>query len=130
MNKPPAIPAVSVTYAQNGRSTQPNALGMRPMQERAYQKRGEQYLLIKSPPASGKSRALMFIALDKLENQKLKQTIIVVPEKSIGSSFHDEPLSQFGFWADWRVEPRWNLCDAPGGGQWRQGGSGQNLPGH
>ena len=39
---------------------------MRPMQERAYEKRGEQYLLIKSPPASGKSRALMFIALDKL----------------------------------------------------------------
>lgn len=39
------------------------------MQERAYEKRGEQYLLIKSPPASGKSRALMFIALDKLANQ-------------------------------------------------------------
>jgi hypothetical protein len=56
----------------------------------------------------------MFIALDKLENQKLKQAIIVVPEKAIGSSFHDEPLSQFGFWADWQVEPRWNLCDAPG----------------
>ena len=109
-----AIPAVSVTYAQAGTSTHPNALGMRPMQERAYQKRGEQYLLIKSPPASGKSRALMFIALDKLENQKLKQAIIVVPEKSIGSSFHDEPLSQFGFWADWQVEPKWNLCDAPG----------------
>ncbi|MEG4494905.1 DEAD/DEAH box helicase [Microcoleus sp. D3_18_C4] len=84
------------------------------MQERAYQKRGEQYLLIKSPPASGKSRALMFIALDKLENQNLKQAIIVVPEKAIGSSFHDEPLSQFGFWADWQVEPKWNLCDAPG----------------
>ena len=85
------------------------------MQERAYQKRGEQYLLIKSPPASGKSRALMFIALDKLENQGLKQAIIVVPEKAIGSSFHNEPLSQFGFWADWQVEPKWNLCDAPGG---------------
>lgn len=42
---------------------------MRTMQERAYTKRGEQYLLIKSPPASGKSRALMFIALDKLNNQ-------------------------------------------------------------
>jgi hypothetical protein len=84
------------------------------MQERAYQKRGEQYLLIKSPPASGKSRALMFIALDKLENQKLKQAIIVVPEKSIGSSFNDEPLSDYGFWADWKVEPRWNLCNAPG----------------
>ena len=26
------------------------------MQERAYERRGEQYLLIKSPPASGKSR--------------------------------------------------------------------------
>lgn len=57
----------------------------------------------------------MFIALDKLENQKLKQAIIVVPEKSIGASFHDEPLSEFGFWADWKVEPRWNLCNAPGG---------------
>ena len=56
----------------------------------------------------------MFIALDKLANQKLKQAIIVVPERSIGSSFHSEQLSQFGFWADWQVEPRWNLCDAPG----------------
>jgi hypothetical protein len=84
------------------------------MQERAYEKRGEQYLLIKSPPASGKSRALMFIALDKLRNQGLKQAIIVVPEKSIGSSFHDEPLSKFGFWDDWTVVPKWNLCNAPG----------------
>ena len=87
---------------------------MRPMQERAYEKRGEQYLLIKSPPASGKSRALMFIALDKLQNQGLKQAIIVVPEKAIGASFHDEPLTKFGFWADWHVEPKWNLCNAPG----------------
>ncbi|MEM7600630.1 MAG: DEAD/DEAH box helicase, partial [Verrucomicrobiota bacterium] len=71
-------------------------------------------LLIKSPPASGKSRALMFIALDKLHNQGLKQAIIIVPEKSIGSSFQNEPLSKFGFWADWEVEPKWNLCNAPG----------------
>ena len=56
----------------------------------------------------------MFVALDKLANQKLKQAIIVVPEKAIGASFHDEPLSQFGFWADWKVEPKCNLCDAPG----------------
>lgn len=110
-----SVPSISVTYAQNGSSTKANALGMRPMQEQAYEKRGEQYLLIKSPPASGKSRALMFIALDKLHNQGLKQAIIVVPEKAIGASFHDEPLSQFGFWADWRVEPKWNLCYAPGG---------------
>lgn len=109
-----SIPSVSVAYAGNGSSTKSNELGMRPMQERAYERRGEQYLLIKSPPASGKSRALMFIALDKLQNQGLKQAIIVVPEKSIGSSFNDEPLSQFGFWADWHVEPKWNLCNAPG----------------
>jgi superfamily II DNA or RNA helicase len=108
------IPSVSVTYAHNGASTKSNALGMRPMQERAFEKRGEQYLLIKSPPASGKSRALMFIALDKLENQGLRQAIIVVPEKSIGASFADEPLSQYGFWADWVVRPQWNLCNAPG----------------
>jgi superfamily II DNA or RNA helicase len=84
------------------------------MQERAYEKRGEQYLLIKSPPASGKSRALMFIALDKLHNQDIKQAVIVVPEKAIGASFNDEPLSKFGFWTDWSIEPKWNLCNAPG----------------
>lgn len=109
-----SVPAVSVTYSRNGASTKANALGMRPMQERAYEKRGEQYLLIKSPPASGKSRALMFVALDKLKNQGLKQAIIVVPEKSIGASFNDEPLSKYGFWSDWQVEPKWNLCNAPG----------------
>ena len=109
-----SVPSVSVSYAANGSSTSANEFGMRPMQERAFEKRGEQYLLIKSPPASGKSRALMFIALDKLANQGVMQAIIVVPEKSIGSSFHDEPLSKHGFWADWHVEPKWNLCDAPG----------------
>lgn len=109
-----AVPSVSVTYASTGSSTKLNELGMRPMQERAYERRGEQYLLIKSPPASGKSRALMFVALDKLNNQGLQQAIIVVPEKSIGASFHDELLSRYGFWADWHVDPKWNLCDAPG----------------
>lgn len=108
-----SIPSVSVNFLQHT-ARQSNELGMRPMQERVYAKRGEQYLLIKSPPASGKSRALMFVALDKLHNQGVKKAIIVVPEKSIGSSFHDEPLSQFGFWADWQVEPKWNLCNAPG----------------
>lgn len=109
-----SIPSVSVNYACNGSSTKANEMGMRVMQERAYEKRGEQYLLIKSPPASGKSRALMFIALDKLHNQGLKKAIIVVPEKSIGSSFNDELLSKHGFWADWVVAPQWNLCNAPG----------------
>src|SRR3954470_22186826 len=109
------VPSVSIATARTGASSKANALGMRPMQERAYARRGEQYLLIKSPPASGKSRALMYIALDKLADQEIKQAVIVVPEKSIGASFHDEPLSRYGFEADWKVEPRWNLCDAPGG---------------
>ena len=108
------IPAVSFQTARTGASTKSNEMGMRPMQERAYARRGEQYLLIKSPPASGKSRALMFIALDKLANQGLEQAIIVVPEKSIGGSFMDEALSEYGFWADWQVKPQWNLCNAPG----------------
>ena len=82
------VPSVSISTARTGASSKANALvGMRAMQERAYAKRGEQYLLIKSPPASGKSRALMFIALDKLNNQGLQQAIIVVPERSIGGSF-------------------------------------------
>jgi hypothetical protein len=108
------VPSVSITTARTGASAKANAFGMRTMQERAYAKRGEQYLLIKSPPASGKSRALMFIALDKLHNQGLQQAIIVVPERSIGGSFADEPLSQYGFFWDWKVAPQWNLCNAPG----------------
>ena len=89
-----SIPGISVAYAHNNTTAKVNALGMRPMQERAYERRGEQYLLIKSPPASGKSRALMYIALDKLENQGIAQAIIVVPERSIGASFNDEALTR------------------------------------
>lgn len=108
------VPSVSIATARTGASAKANELGMRAMQERAYARRGEQYLLLKSPPASGKSRALMFIALDKLNNQGLRQAIIVVPERSIGSSFADEQLSQHGFDWDWQVSPQWNLCNAPG----------------
>ncbi|KPY10036.1 DEAD/DEAH box helicase [Pseudomonas amygdali pv. morsprunorum] len=108
------VPSVSINTAHTGTSSKANELGMRSMQELAYAKRGEQYLLIKSPPASGKSRALMFIALDKLNNQGLQQAIVVVPERSIGGSFADEPLSQHGFNWDWQVAPQWNLCNAPG----------------
>ena len=108
------MPGISVDYSGDGRSTRSNSMGMRPMQERVWQRRGEQYLLIKSPPASGKSRALMFVALDKLHRQGLKQTIVVVPEKSIGASFADTPLKKHGFFADWNVAPQWNLCNSPG----------------
>jgi len=108
------VPSVSIVTAHTGASSKANELGMRAMQERAWAKRGEQYLLIKSPPASGKSRALMFIALDKLHNQGLKQALVVVPERSIGGSFADEALTRYGFFWDWRVAPQWNLCNAPG----------------
>lgn len=114
MSKERNIPTISVNYNSSGRSVRSNELGMRAMQELAYEKRGEQYLLIKSPPASGKSRALMFIALDKLNNQGIKQAIIAVPEKSIGSSFSNEPLSKYGYYYDWEVIPKWNLCNSPG----------------
>lgn len=114
MTEHKSIPSVSVKYACNGSSKKSNELGMRVMQERAYEKRGEQYLLIKSPPASGKSRALMFITLDKLHNQNVNKAIIIVPEKSIGASFNNEPLSQYGFYWDWEIAPKWNLCNAPG----------------
>jgi hypothetical protein len=108
------IPAVSFKTAHTGASAKSDELGMRPMQARAYETRGEQYLLIKSPPASGKSRALMFIALDKLANQGVRQAIICVPERSIGASFGSEPLSKYGFFTDWTVAPQWNLCNTPG----------------
>ena len=62
---------IDVTYARSGESTKTNQYGMREMQEKAYSSRESKYLLIKAPPASGKSRALMFIALDKLEHQGL-----------------------------------------------------------
>lgn len=108
------LPSVSIATARTGASTKADERGMRPMQVRAYERRGEPYLLIKSPPASGKSRALMFIALDKLNQQGLKQAIIVVPERSIGGSFNDENLTEGGFDWDWTVRPQWNLCNAPG----------------
>lgn len=101
---------VEVKYAQTGQSTATNSLGMREMQQRAYTYRASKYLLLKAPPASGKSRALMFIALDKLYNQGIKKVIVAVPERSIGSSFKKTELKKFGFFADWTPDARYNLC--------------------
>ncbi|MDD4950587.1 DEAD/DEAH box helicase [Sulfuricurvum sp.] len=105
---------VDVTYAQTGESTSVNQYGMRQMQERAYAARNAQYLLLKAPPASGKSRALMFVALDKLINQGIKKVIVAVPERSIGGSFGTTNLMMHGFYADWEPNPIYNLC-IPGG---------------
>ena len=101
---------IEVTYDQTGKSKSTNALGMREMQEKAYEGRSAQYLLLKAPPASGKSRALMFIALDKLKNQDIKKVIVAVPEKSIGASFGVTELVKYGFFADWNPNPKYNLC--------------------
>lgn len=120
-----SIPSVSIAVGHTGRSKSTNELGMRTMQAEAYKYRGEQFLLIKSPPASGKSRALMYIALDKLKNQGVKQALIVVPERSIGASFSDEPLTAHGFWTDWIVRPKWNLCAMPGGEETRSAATGK-----
>ena len=94
-----------ITYERTGESTNTNALGMREMQARVYEKRQEQYLLVKAPPASGKSRAMMFVALDKLAHQGIRKVIVAVPEKSIGRSFKPTPLKKYGFFDDFLAEP-------------------------
>lgn len=101
---------VEVEYKQTGKSKKTNAQGMREMQERAFSANSAQYLLIKAPPASGKSRALMFIALEKLYHQGIKKAIVAVPEKSIGASFAPTELKKFGFFADWNPKDHYNLC--------------------
>ena len=100
-----------INYNGTGASQSNNALGMREMQERVYAKRTSQHLLIKAPPASGKSRALMFIALDKLHAQGLKKAIIAVPERAIGKSFRSTKLTEYGFYWDWEVLPKNNLTE-------------------
>ena len=100
-----------INYNGTGASQSNNALGMREIQERVYAKRTSQHLLIKAPPASGKSRALMFIALDKLHAQGLKKAIIAVPERSIGKSFRSTKLTDYGFYWDWEVLSKNNLTE-------------------
>ncbi len=114
MNKP--LNVVDVTYARTGASVNTDAMGMREMQQRVFAKRDAQHLLVKAPPASGKSRALMFVALDKLYNQGRKKVIVAVPERSIGASFSSTKLTSNGFFADWEVRDKDNLC-SPGSSQ-------------
>ena len=101
---------VNISYEATGKSTQINEMGMREMQSRAYAARKSQYLLIKAPPASGKSRALMFIALDKLKEGDVKKVIVAVPERAIGKSFSSTVLTTNGFHSDWTVPDKHNLC--------------------
>lgn len=105
---------INVSYETTGQTTAVNEMGMRPMQARAYAARNSQYILLKAPPASGKSRALMFIALDKLKTGSVKKVIVAVPERSIGKSFLSTELVKYGFHSDWLVSEKYNLC-VPGG---------------
>ena len=102
---------VDIHYQQTGAATAVNPLGMREMQALAYEARNKRFLLIKAPPASGKSRALMYIALDKLVNQGIKKVVVAVPEKSIGRSFKNTNLMNGGFFANWEVPTYFNLTD-------------------
>ena len=102
------------TYQQTGNSITTNEMGMREMQKRVYEKFSSQYLLLKAPPASGKSRALMFVALEKLRNKLVKKVIVAVPERSIGKSFSSTNLKENGFHSDWVVNRKYDLC-TPGG---------------
>ena len=105
-----------IKYHQTGKSKEVNKYGMREMQLRTFDKRNSKYLLVKAPPASGKSRALMFVGLDKLINQGVKKVIVAVPERSIGSSFKDTNLMSSGFYANWEINSRNNLTTAGGAG--------------
>lgn len=108
------VDLVKVAYGQTGDSKKTNAMGMRDMQSRVFEHRNAQFLLVKAPPASGKSRALMYVGLDKLNIQGVSKVIVAVPERSIGSSFQTTDLSTHGFYADWVVKEEWNLCTGAG----------------
>lgn len=105
---------IQVEYERTGKTTATNEMGMREMQARAYAASLSQYILLKAPPASGKSRALMFVALEKLKKGQVSKIIVAVPERSIGGSFTDTNLTENGFHSDWEISPAFNLC-VPGG---------------
>lgn len=102
------------TYQRTGESISIDKMGMREMQKRIYEKYSAQYLLLKAPPASGKSRALMFVALEKLKNNLVNKVIVAVPERSIGKSFSSTNLISNGFHSNWTVSRKYDLC-TPGG---------------
>jgi superfamily II DNA or RNA helicase len=101
---------ISAEYAASGEAVQLNEFGMRAMQARVFKRSDQQHILLKSPPASGKSRALMFVALEKLRTGQISKVIVSVPEKSIGSSFRTQRLSDNGFHSDWILKPENDLC--------------------
>lgn len=96
--------SIALNYSRTGASKATDSLGMRVMQARVWDKRDAQHLLVKSPPASGKSRAAMFVGLEKLRTNAVDRVVIAVPERSIGASFRDTGLAAGGFHSDWRLD--------------------------
>ena len=96
--------SITLNYDGTGASKTTDGLGMRAMQARVWDKRDAQHLLVKSPPASGKSRAAMFIGLERLRTGAVDRVVIAVPERSIGASFRDTSLAAGGFHSDWRLD--------------------------
>jgi hypothetical protein len=96
--------SITLKYASTGASKATNSLGMREMQAQVWDKRDAQHLMVKSPPASGKSRAAMFVGLEKLRTNAVDRVVIAVPERSIGASFRDTALVKDGFHSDWTLD--------------------------
>lgn len=96
--------SITLNYDGTGASKATDSLGMRAMQARVWDKRDAQHLLVKSPPASGKSRAAMFVGLEKLRTNAVDRVVIAVPERSIGASFRDTGLAAGGFHSDWQLD--------------------------
>ena len=96
--------STTLHYGATGASKNTNALGMRAMQARVWDKVDAQHLLVKSPPASGKSRAAMFVGLEKLRTDAVRKVLVAVPERSIGASFRDTDLAANGFHSDWTLD--------------------------
>ncbi len=59
----------------------------------------------------------MFLALDKVIHQGIKKVFIAVPQIAIGSSFADTKLSEHGFFADCKLNPKYNFCNPSGESQ-------------
>lgn len=99
-----SLGSTTLHYEATGDSKSTNGLGMRAMQARVWDKVDAQHLLVKSPPASGKSRAAMFVGLEKLRTDSVRKVLVAVPERSIGSSFRDTELAKYGFHSDWSLD--------------------------
>ena len=100
-------------YQCTGLSVTNDSYGMREMQQRVFDKYEQQYILLKAPPASGKSRALMFVGLEKLKQKLVNKIIVAVPERSIAKSFANTDLRSNGFHTNWEIDNRYDLC-SPG----------------